>query len=82
MKAGYEKCPACCGNGFYRMKIISGYVSRDMASDAGDADYEGQPIYETVDIECSYCDGSGEMESEEANRYRHPLTTSNHGLPF
>jgi DnaJ-class molecular chaperone len=62
-------CPVCNGQGGYKEEVIAGYASREMAIDACDMAYEGQPVYEEVEVECNFCYGSGEVSDEESKKY-------------
>lgn len=46
-------CPECGGSG----GVLGGYVTRDMAMDAGEPDMEGMP----VPTPCPTCDGHGNI---------------------
>lgn len=56
--AAQPDCTSCDGRGWWRE--TTGYVSRDMAADAGDPALEGQPI--VAQIPCTVCGGSGKAE--------------------
>ena len=58
-----EPCPACGGYGL--IKEIN-YVTRDMAIDAGDLRWEGEPM--RSEHICPECGGAGEFEIENATQ--------------
>lgn len=77
------QCPACNGQGTTEVNILTGYVSHEMAMDTCDMNYEGEPIYEKVEIPCAYCEGTGLMDEDEAERCRHPIVIStDEDIPF
>ena len=60
-----KQCPECNGNGYFEYEITH-HVSHEMAMDAGDMSYEGQPIPETVKVNCENCGGTGIVEVADA----------------
>ena len=54
------ECPNCQGQG--RMLMGVNYVSRDMATDAGEPAMEGMPMEDWA--ACPYCGGGGVVEIE------------------
>lgn len=58
-------CPECGGIGEVFWVDICGYVSHEMAMDACDMSYEGQPIYGEVHDTCSKCGGEGYINNEQ-----------------
>lgn len=63
-------CPHCEGQGSFREAVVAGFVSHEMAMDACDMAYEGQPIYQDVDLVCNLCNGSGTVTEDEAEEYK------------
>lgn len=64
-------CPDCGGLGEIEYDGIVGYVTIDMAIDAGDRSMEGEPIIGKLKDECHTCNGFGyfnaSVEEDEAN---------------
>lgn len=59
-----EPCPFCAGNGFIENEY-SEYVTREMALDAGNPDYEGAKITSRTISTCPECGGLGYILEEE-----------------
>lgn len=55
------QCPNCHGEGSRIIEILLGYVSREMAMDAGEMDMQGQPVYGDELQYCERCSGTGEL---------------------
>jgi len=58
------KCFVCGGDG--EIEHQTSIVTHDMASDAGQPELEGQPIFEK--IQCGNCNGRGMIVSDELLR--------------
>jgi DnaJ-class molecular chaperone len=54
-------CHNCGGVGEVYWTDIVGYITHDMAMDACDMNYEGQPMYGEVHSECPVCNGTGHV---------------------
>lgn len=52
-------CPDCGGSGEIEYDGIVGYVTIDMAIDAGDRSMAGEPVIGKLKEECQTCNGFG-----------------------
>ena len=55
-------CETCAGGGMVQWTGLVGYVTHDMALDACEPSYEGQPIYQEIQDICPECNGLGYIE--------------------
>lgn len=52
-------CPECGGSGEIEYEGVVGYVTRDMASDGGCPEREGDKVMGTIRDDCPACNGFG-----------------------
>lgn len=64
MMAKKKQCEMCGGVGHLIYTRLVGYVTREMAKDAGCMEMEGWPLTEDVDGLCPDCNGVGFDEDE------------------
>jgi len=53
------KCLQCEGTGVIPIERVAGYVTKDMAIDAGDLKLQGEAIKEETEMVCPSCGGWG-----------------------